>query len=442
MIRARIGMLMSGDSLLPRAFRSSILTLVSFGGQQGIRLASNLILTRLLFPEVFGLMAIIMVVIIGLTTFSDVGIGPAILQSKRGDDQKFLDTAYTMQAVRGVVLWICCCIMAVPAARFYEVPELVWYLPVAGLTTIIYGLLPTTVESANRHLKMGRLTLVELLSVFIGTSVTIILAALMGSAWALVIGLLLGAIIKVILVLRLLPGPRNRFTWDRSAAQELISFGKWIVPSTVVGFALSQGDKAVLGRYLTLTELGIYNIAFFLASFPQMLATAIISRLMIPVYRDLNEDPSPHRKRRMRVMRAGMTAMVMLMLAAVATWAVPLVEFLYDDRYRDAGGLVTLVALTSIPPVIVMTYDQGALAVGDSRGFFWLTFVRAVLFMACFVTGAHYGGIPGALLGQAVAAILAYPMLVRLARRSGVWDGWHDLTFAILGLILAWLLLG
>ena len=84
---------------------------------------------------------------------------------------------------------------------------------------------------------------------------------------------------------QLLPGTPNRFHWDREAAAELIRFGKWIFPSTIVGFAIAPGDKAILGKYLTLEQPGIYNIAFFLASFPLSLGIAVMSRVMIPVYR-------------------------------------------------------------------------------------------------------------------------------------------------------------
>ncbi|CAM3211858.1 oligosaccharide flippase family protein [Paracoccus nototheniae] len=441
MLRARIGLLFSGESLVQRAARGSALTIISFGGMQAIRLVSNLILTRLLFPETFGLMTLIMVIIQGLNNFSDVGITPAILQSKRGDDRTFLDTAFTMQAIRGVVLWLGCCILAVPAARFYDVPELVWFLPVAATTTVIFGLLATKVETANRHLRMGRLTMVELAVAAITTAITIILAALLGSAWALVIGLIIGALVKVAMVQWLMPGPSNRFRWDADCAAELISFGKWILPSTVVGFAISQGDKAVLARLLSLTDLGIYNIAFFLASFPLMLGVAVISRVMIPIYRATAEDPTPHRMHRLRLMRTAMTASFMVLLALLATFGADLVALMYDERYQSAGPLVTLIALASIPSLVGLSYDQAALAGGDSRGFFWVTLVRAVLFLSLFTLGAWQAGIPGALAGQAMAAVLAYPMLVRIARRHGVWDGWHDLGFAIAGLILTALLL-
>ena len=103
--------------------------------------------------------------------------------------------------------------------------------------------------------------------------------------------------------------------------------------------------------------------------------------------------------------------------------------------------MVTLIALASIPALIGLSYDQAALAGGDSRGFFWVTLVRAVLFLGLFTFGALEAGIPGALAGQALAATLAYPMLVRIARKHGVWDPWHDLGFAICGALLAFALL-
>ena len=73
------------SGLMARALRGSAWIMLGYCSGQGFRLISNLILTRLLFPEAFGLMALIMVFIVGLTMFSDVGIGPSISQSKRGD---------------------------------------------------------------------------------------------------------------------------------------------------------------------------------------------------------------------------------------------------------------------------------------------------------------------------------------------------------------------
>ncbi|WP_341199011.1 oligosaccharide flippase family protein [Lentibacter algarum] len=148
--------LLTGEALVARILRGAGLTVFGFGWSQAMRLLSNLVLTRLLFPEAFGLMALITVFLMGLNMFSDVGVAPAILQSKRGDERDFLDTAWTIQVARGVLLWLTACALAWPISLFYGVPDLLYMLPVAALTLVIAGFNPTRYHEANRHLRMGR----------------------------------------------------------------------------------------------------------------------------------------------------------------------------------------------------------------------------------------------------------------------------------------------
>ena len=93
---------LSSQSIKAKSVRSSGLTFLSIGGSNGLRLVSNLILTRLLFPEAFGLMALVQVFIAGLNMFSDAGIRTAIIRHTRGDDPDFLNTAWTIQIIRGM----------------------------------------------------------------------------------------------------------------------------------------------------------------------------------------------------------------------------------------------------------------------------------------------------------------------------------------------------
>ena len=125
---------LSGQGLFARALRGSVLTAGSYAVTQALRLGSNLILTRLLYPEAFGVMALVSVALVGLAMFSDMGVGPAISASPRGDERDFLDTAYTLNVMRGAVLWAATCALAWPMAQFYQAPELMQLLPAAGLT--------------------------------------------------------------------------------------------------------------------------------------------------------------------------------------------------------------------------------------------------------------------------------------------------------------------
>lgn len=424
--------LMTGQSLTARVMRSASWLVIGYGGSQALRLASNLILTRLLFPEAFGMMALVQVVLTGLMLFSDVGTGAAIAQNKRGDDPDFLDTAWTIQVARGFLLWGLTGLLAWPAAQFYSVPELLWYLPIAGAGLAIGGFSPTRIDTANRHLLMGRVTVLDLASQFAGISAMVLLAAITQSVLALVIGGVFQAAVKLALMHWGLPGHRNRLRWEPGAAEDLIRFGKWIFLSTACFFLTSQGDRAILGRFVPLDVLGIYNIGYFLASFPMLLGLAVNQRLMIPVYRDRPAAAGPDNRRIQRRLRCALTSGILTLLVGMALAGPWLVEMLFDDRYIQAGSIVVLIALAQAPAVIGLTYDQAALAAGDSRSFFFYSAVKAVLQTSLFLAGVLWFGVPGGIAALCLSMLAAYPALVILARKHHVWDALHDLGFALL----------
>ncbi|WGW04465.1 oligosaccharide flippase family protein [Tropicibacter oceani] len=426
-----------GGSLSARVMRSSLLTVGGFGFSQVIRLVSNLILTRLLFPEAFGLMALVMVFLMGLGQFSDVGVTPAILQSKRGDDRDFLNTAWTIQVMRGFGLWAVACVAAWPMAWIYQEPILTQLLPVAALTLLIAGFKPTRMDTANRHLLLGRVTVIDMAVQLVGILVAILAAWLTGSVWALVISGVVGGIAEVTINSRFLPGERNRFRWEKAAADELINFGKWVFLATIAGFLFSQADKILIGKYLSLDTFGVYNIGYFLAAFPMLLGGVVTRKILIPIYRETPPTESPENFARLRKMRFAVTTMLMAMVTVLAAVGVWLVDLMYDPRYTMAGAVVVLLACAQMPMLIVQTYDQAALAAGDSRRFFVLAAARAVLMIACLIVGLETAGLLGALIGQGVAFVLAYPVVVWLARRMGAWDGLHDAIFAALGVACA-----
>lgn len=432
---------LAGSGLFSRAMRGTAFVAVGYAASQVLRLASNLILARLLFPEAFGLMALVTVFLIGLAMFSDVGLGPAIQSNPRGDDQRFLDTAWTLQAARGALLWGVTILVAGPAASFYRAPELAALLPAAGVTLLIAGLNPTRIETANRHLLLGRVTLLDLIAQAIGTVAMIVLAFATRSIWALVWGSILMALLKLVLMHIALPGTRNRLHWDASAARELLRFGGWIFLATACGFLLAQGDRAILGRYLSIEGLGIYNIGYFLASFPMLLAGAVTGRIMIPLYREVASSGAPAMARRLRQLRWGLSAAILCMLVILALAGKPLVGLLYDDRYVLAGTIVVLIACVQMIVLVGMTYEMAALAAGESRRFFTVIALRTLFQITLMLIGTHMAGVTGALAGQALAAIPGWWATAWLARRHGVWDPVHDACFIALAFSLGGLAL-
>jgi O-antigen/teichoic acid export membrane protein len=432
----RFQALFQGSNLRARAMRSSVLTVGGFGASQIIRLASNLILTRLLFPEAFGMMALVMVFIQGLYQFSDVGVGPAIMQSKRGDDPHFLNTAWTIQAGRGVLLWLAASLLAYPMALLYGEAQLMQLLPVAAFTLVIQGLNPTRLMLANRHLQLGRVTAIDIVTQVSGIVSAVVIAYLTQSVWALVFSSIISSLVQLALYWIYLEGHRDRFEWEKPAAHELINFGKWIFLSTVAGFLFNQSDKMLLGKYLPLDQFGVYNIGYFLASFPLLLGISVTHKLLIPLYRERPPRESSAKFAALRKMRFVVSGGLLFGVALLALVGVPLVEVLYDERYHSAGIIVTIIACMQVPHIIVLTYDQAALAAGDSKRFFVLAASRAVIMLGAMLIALEVFGLVGALFSIGIAMVLIYPVVVWLARRMGAWDPLHDLAFACLGAIV------
>ncbi|MDT1060378.1 oligosaccharide flippase family protein [Paracoccus sp. CPCC 101403] len=419
-------------SFAARAMGTGAWSVANFGVSQILRLASNLVLTRILSPDDFGLMALVSSFLIGLSMFSDMGLGPSIMQSKRGDDPAFLDTAWTIKVVRGFIIFGAAVIFAWPLALFYDAPAFAWVFPTAAISMVVGGFFPTRIDTAARHLRVGRLTMLELSNQLIGILITIVAALILRNVWALVWGNVLGAFVQLAMFHYMLPGHIDRFRMEKAARDEIVKFGKWIFFSTICGYLLFQGDRLVLGRVLTLDHLGIYNIGQFLATVPAVLGTAMSGRLFISVYREHPPGESAENRRTLMRVRAVFTLVLVLLaitLALIGPW---LVNHLYDARYERAGGILVAIACIQMLLVIPLNYECAALAAGDSRGFFVLQSSRALVYFALVLVGAWLYGLTGMLAGQALAQLACYPVSVWLARRHQAWDPRHDLVMAAL----------
>ncbi|MDN3713166.1 oligosaccharide flippase family protein [Paracoccus cavernae] len=154
---------------------------------------------------------------------------------------------------------------------FYNAPQFAQVFPVAAISLLIAGFNPTRIDTAARHMFLGRLTAIELIAQAINIGIVVLAAYWLHSVWALVIGNIAGAAVMLLLTWLFLPGHINRFRLEPEARSELVHFGKWIFLSTICGFLLFQGDRLILGRVLSLEQLGIYNIGQFLGTVPMML---------------------------------------------------------------------------------------------------------------------------------------------------------------------------
>lgn len=345
-------------SLSSPAVRGVLWTVAAYGSSQVLRFGNNLILTRLLVPEFFGLMALVNSLRMGLELFSDVGIGQNIIQSPRGNDPRFLNTAWSIQILRGILLWLACMVVAQPLAEFYEEPQLTGLIFVVCLTLLLNGFSSTKLYTLNRNMTLGKLTALELSKQVIGLVAMVAWALVSPTVWALAAGAIAAGVYKLVSSHLIVPGQPNRLEWDGSAVQELLSFGKWIFIASVMMFLAEQSDRLILGKLLSLEMLGVLTVAFTLAELPKQVLKRIGFRVIFPLVSQKAELPRAQLRATFLRKRKYILLGVIALLLFLVGFGDLLVGWLYDERYADAtwampilscGGWLSALFYTSSP---------------------------------------------------------------------------------------------
>jgi len=413
-----------------RAVSGGVWTVIGFGGEQSIRLVRSLLLTRLLSPEFYGLIGLSGIVIGLVARFSDIGLNISIIRDKRGNDPRFLDTAWTLSIVRGLLVWIVACAFAWPAARVYEEPLLLIVIPVIGLSAVIQGCMSTKTATLNRELKLGRLTVLRLISKAMGLTTTV--------AWAmydpenlgvLVVGSLVAAMFMTVTSFISLPGRGNWLAWDKDAVHELIRFGKWIIVSTAITFFLAQGDQAIVGVLQSTEDFAVYTVAYFLARAVPKVMLNFGPRVLVPIYAQMDEGDLVQVRRQTFKMRAVLMAVFLPIMWLIILFGRYIVIWLYPEHYHDAGWMLEVLTAGNVGLVIGLTAGGVVLARGDSFRFMILQSARAILMLGGMSAGYYIGknsGAPdgalmGFLIGMGGSYWLNYPLLVWAIKKHGTW---------------------
>ncbi len=398
-----------------KVLTGSIWSLGGYGASQVIRLGSSLILTRVLFREVFGVMALVQTFVTGIHMFSDLGIGPSLIQNPKGEEPDFYNTAWTLQVFRGMGIWLLSFLVAWPAARFYYNPgwttytqwDLFLFIPAVGFSALIGGFNSTAIFTLNRRLDLKRLTLLQL--GYQGVAVVIMVAWALEwkTVWALIGGRLIADLFFAVVSHKIIPGYRNRFHWDKKYALELIHFGKWIFLSTVLTFLAQQSDKLIFGKIVTLETLGVYWVAFNLAVLPTTGILKIGSQVAFPAYSEKVRSGEGLEETFWR-MRKPLVAMGGAILGVYLVSGRDVVAVLYDPRYSGAGWMLQFLALGAWFQIQECTNGSALLALGDAKWVAAGNGAKVAGLVLLVPLGYTLWGFQGAILGLAGADLFRY----------------------------------
>jgi O-antigen/teichoic acid export membrane protein len=432
-----------------RVINAGAWTFAGYGLSLVIRLGSNLLLTRLLAPEMFGVMSIAMITVIGLTMFSDLGLTQSVVRSQRGDQPLFVNTVWAVQILRGLLLWsaaLAVCMIIVfsnnagisPKNSVYENSQLPGVIAILSFVAVIDGFVSTKAAQARRKLDAARLTQLDIASQLVGLCCMFAWVLIDRSIWALVAGALGASFAKAVLSHIWLKGDPNRWQWDWSAFSEIFGFGKWIFVSSILGFLVANSDRLLLGGLVSATALGIFTIAFMFANSVDMIMARVVAAVAFPALSEIARERHQDIKRGYYKFHTAVAAISYLCAGLLVTSGHVLIDVLYDHRYADAGWMLEVLAV-GLFAVPFQVATQCYLALGLPQIQSRVLVVRLVVLVLALPAGFYGWGLAGALWGIVASQLTPLIIVFISNAKLGLLDLRRELvllTVIPLGLLL------
>lgn len=394
-------------------FRSTVWTVGAFGLSQLFRLLTNVVLARLLAPELFGIMVIVNSIRTGVDLISDVGIGQNIVHNPNAENPEFYNTAWTLRLIRAALLWFVCLAAATPVANFYDVPILATVLPIAGLFFVLAALGSVALPLLQRRMRFIRLNSFEVILEMFSSVAHILLAYFIPTIWALVLGGLVAMGARSVGSYFILPNLRHRLYIATEYAQQIFSFGKWVFISTLIYFLSMNFDRLYYGKVAALGMVGVYGIARGLADLVGALILRLNSYLVFPLVASSRTVPRDQLRAALASKRQVLLLAGAVVIALLTTIADVAVNILYDQRYQAAGWMLPILFLGAWFAMISNLNESTLMGFGkplysaaaNGFKFAWLLFGLPLAF-------AHFG-VLGAVVVVAASDLWRYiPTLI------------------------------
>lgn len=323
---------------------------VSTGGRFALQLGAQVVLARTLGPDIFGVFAIGMVLLTFANFVSGFGFSWSLLQrtTLRDEDIRF---AWTWQVIAGAITMFCLYFLAPLLATYFREPRAQFVIECLSLACLLSAVASPANYLLQRDLNFRAIGLIQVLSYAIGYGAVGVPMALLGWGVAsLVFAWLVQAVVMLVASYALKPHPLRPLFWYPDASSA-VGTGRAVFLTNIVNWLLNNLDRVLIGRLLNAQALGLYNVAYNLATLPNTLLLGALQPAFLAAGARLQNELQ-------RLARA-----YLQMIATVFVLGVPafvflalisgdLVRFLYGSQWSEAAWVLGILFL-SMPAYVV-----------------------------------------------------------------------------------------
>lgn len=419
---ANIQNILSSDSLKGKFARGGIVLSASSAFEIGIRFIRNIILTRVLAPEYFGLMATIMSAIAVSEAFTEVGIRQAVIQNKKGDTAEFLNAAWCFSCLRGACLYVIALLVAPIICDFFNTPEILLPMRISFSALFFRGLISPRMYLLEKELNYFKLIIIRQGSALLQVLISIVLSIYYKNVWPLVIGLTIENFCIFLFSFIFLPF-RPKVKVDRSSFNKIFKFASGMFGLPILASVFFQFDIFVIGKLLTMEKLGLYAMAKTFALVPVVAFTKTVSSLVLPVFSKLQDSQASLKGWFLKI--TDLTALICMPgIAFCVIISKPLLSVIYGPMYGSVSttfSILMLYVMIRLLSAIIMQLFL-ALARPDLQRCF--AFIRVLLILILAYPATKKFGLVGAsstvLLGMLSLFILQIVWALKLINMKAV----------------------
>lgn len=408
---------MSSDTVAPavdmadlkrKSVRGGMATFASQGISMAIQLASTVVLSRLLSPDDYGIIAMVMAVTAFAGLFRDLGLSAAAIQ-KGNLTHAQMSNLFWLNVGMGTVLSAALAAASPLVAWFYGKPELVPLTLLLSSTFLICSLGTQHSALMVREMRFGRQAVTNIAGALCGLAVSIVLALRGHGYWALAWGNIVGGMITTALLFGLssfCPG-----FWAKGAGiRSMIKFGANVTAFDLVNYFQRNLDKLLIGRVWGPLDLGLYTRAYSLLMLPITSIRGPINAVAFPALSKLQNDPEAFRDYYLKT--TSLIAMLSMPLAAFLFVASdPIIEVVLGNDWLDASEIFSYLALAAFIQPVSGFAGSLLLSLGQGKRYLQCGLFNAIILSIAFALGLRWGA-KGVALAYAIGNyVVLYPWL-------------------------------
>ncbi len=283
------GLWLNSDRLSQQVTRSSFLIFFTRFVIKIIYFLKTIILARLLFPEDFGLFALATLSMSLIEVFSQTGFSSALVQMKE-NVSSYLNTAWTVNFIRNIFLALVLFFVIAPfSGYFFQNIQVIVLVKFLSIIFLILSFENIGLVLLQKDLAFNKFFFYNILMTLFEVLAVIISAFILKNVWALIIGTIVNRLVAVILSYFFHPF-RPRFELNLQKIKVLFNYGKWISLIGVVTFFVSKGDSIFIGKFLTVEEVGFYQLGLSLGILPATEIVRSLSSMLFPFFAKISGD--------------------------------------------------------------------------------------------------------------------------------------------------------